>query len=230
MQPKITAIRKRTQIANTNRMMFIWVAGVSILFGFSVVGVMFLTQMLLFNEKVLSEKSRTVSTLDTNNANIPELEKNVRILNSNQALISSKSKSDDQAIQVILDALPSDVNSDALGASLQVKLLSGIDGLVLNSLVVNPVAGIESLDTTDSIVDASSATSISGNVIDFTISVNGDETALKKVLLNLESSIRTIDIINLKIESQGKSLMLKIQGRGFYEPERVVELTDKTVK
>ena len=230
MQPKVTAIRKRTQIATANRMMFVWVAGVSILFGFSVVGVMFLTQMLFFNERVLNEKNLTVQTLNTNNANIPELEEKVRILNTNKALISSKSKPDDQAIQVILDALPSVVNSDALGASLQVKLLSGIDGLILNSLLVSPVVGIESLDMNDSIVDASSAESISDNVIDFTISVNGDETALKKVLLNLESSIRTIDITNLKIESQGKSIMLKIQGRGFYEPERVVELKDKTVK
>ena len=230
MQPKVTAIRKRTQIATANRLMFVWVAGVSVIFGFSVVGVMFLSQMLLFNERVLSEKNRTVSTLNTNNANIPELQRQVRILNTNQALISSKSKPDDQAIQVILDALPSDVNSLALGASLQNKLLAGIDGLTLNSLQVSPVVGIESLDTNDSMVDASTLASNTGNAIDFTISVNGDETALKKVLLNLESSIRTIDIINLKIESQGKSLMLKLQGRGYYEPERVVKLTDKTVK
>ena len=92
MQPKVTAIRKRTQIATANRMMFVWVAGVSILFGFSVVGVMFLTQMLFFNERVLNEKNLTVQTLNTNNANIPELEEKVRILNTNKALISSKSK------------------------------------------------------------------------------------------------------------------------------------------
>ena len=230
MQLKVTAIRKRTQIATANRLMFIWVAGVSVLFGFSVVGVMFLTQMLIFNERVLSEKNLTVSILNKNNDNIPELEKQVRILNTNQALNSSKSKPDDQAVQVILDALPSDVNSLALGASLQNKLLAGIDGLTLNLLQVSPVAGIESLNTNDSMVDASSKVVNSKNEIVFSFTVNGDETALKKVLLNLESSIRTIDITNLKIESQGKSLMLKIQGRGFYEPERVVKLTEKTVK
>ena len=33
MQPKGKAIRKRTQIATANRIMFLWVAGVSVVFG-----------------------------------------------------------------------------------------------------------------------------------------------------------------------------------------------------
>ena len=50
MQPKGVAIRKRTQIAMANRAMFLWVAGVSVVFGFALVGSIFLNQMLLFNE------------------------------------------------------------------------------------------------------------------------------------------------------------------------------------
>ena len=230
MQPKGPAIRKRSQIARANRMMFLWVAGVSIVFGVSLVGVIFLTQMLFFNERVLFEKNKTVSTLEKNNSNVTLLNDNVRVLNTNQALIDSKSNSDDQAIQVILDALPSEANSLALGASLQNKLLFGIEGLTLNSLQVDQVAGIESLNMNESIVDASSGSSNSQNVITFRFSVNGNETALKKALLNLESSIRTIDIISLKIESQGATRMLTVQARAYYEPARTVQLRDKTVK
>lgn len=230
MQLKGLAIRKRTQIASANRVMFLWVAGVSVVFGISLVAVIFLTQMLFFNERVLQEKNRTIATLDMNNINITELEKQVRVLNTNQALINVKSKPDDQAVQVILDALPSDANSLALGASLQNKLLAGISGLTLNSLQVDPVIGIESLNGDISVVDASSTILDTQNEITFGFSVNGDEKALKQVLLNLEKSIRTIDVVSLKIESQGTTRMLSVQARAFYESARVVQLRDKVVK
>ena len=232
MQPKGAALRKRTQIVMANRMMFLWVAGVSVVFGFALVGAIFLTQMLLFNERVLQEKDRTVSTLKTDNSNIQALEAQIRVLDTNQALINSKAASDDQAVQVILDALPSDANSLALGASIQNKLLAGIPGLKLNSLQVDPVVGVESLTGDSSIQNASLSTSSSAlaNEITFRFSVIGDDTALKQVLLNLESSIRTIDVISLKIEGQGSASVLSVQARAFYQPERVVQLKDKTVK
>lgn len=233
MQPKDSAIRKRTQIANANRLMFTWVAGVSVIFGISVVGVMFLSQMLLFNERVLFEKAQTVKTLDANYKSVTDdngLQDQIRILDTNQALIDSKAKPEDQAIQVILDALPSDANSLALGASLQNRLLFGINGLTLNSLQVDPVVGVESLSGDSSTVDASANTTEGASEINFRFSVNGDEAALKQVLLNLESSIRTIDIISLKIESQGSSRMLSVQARAFYEPAREVILIDKVIK
>lgn len=212
MQSKVVALRKRTQIARANRVMFFWVTAVSIVLGFALVGIIFLSQMLLFNERVLQEKDRTVATLKSNNDNIKILESEIRALDTNQALIDSKARSDDQAIQVILDALPSDANSLALGASLQNKLLAGIDGLTINSLQV---------DLTSSNLQ---------NDIPFSFSVGGDEKALQQVLRNLEASIRTIDVTSLKIESQGAIRLLSVQARAFYEPARVVELKDKTVE
>ena len=230
MQPKGVAIRKRAQIALANRVMFLWVAGVSVIFGVSLVGTIFLTQMLLFNERVLSEKSRTISTLDKNNSNVKELEKQVNVLNTNQTLINAKSRPDDQPVQVILDALPSDANSLALGASLQNKLLAGIPGLTLTSLQVDPVAGIETLN--DDIVAVNNTSTLVDlqNEITFRFAVNGDESALKQVLVNLENSIRTIDVTLLKIESQGATRMLSVQGRAFYEPARDVKLKNIVVK
>lgn len=232
MQSKGTAIRKRTQIASANRVMFLWVAGISVVVGVSLVVAVFLVQMLLFNEKVLSAKSQTVSTLDTDNKNVVPLQNNEKVLNTNQALISVKAKPDDQAIQVILDALPSDANSLALGASLQNKLLAGINGLTLDSLQVDPVAGVESLNGDNSTVDSSTTSSIpnSQHEITFRFSVKGDEAALKQALVNLESSIRTINITSLKIESQGATRMMTIQGRAFYEPAIDLKLTDKVIK
>lgn len=223
MQQKGTAFRKRTQIASANKMMFLWVVGVSVVFGASVVVAMFLVQMAFFNERVLHEKDVTVSTLDSNLAVVDELESNIRVLDTNQALIDSKAKPDDDPLQVILDALPSDANSLALGASLQNKLLANVSGITLNSLQVDPVVGVETQESDGTV-------SSGDNQISFHFSVTGNATALKSVLKNLESSIRTIDIVSLKIENHGSSQTMTVQGRAYYEPAKKVELIDKVIK
>ena len=229
MQQKNAAFRKRNQIMRANRTMFLWVAGVSVIFGVALVGIIFLTQMLLFNERVLSEKDRTIATLKSNNDNIKELESQILVLDTNQSLAKLKAKSDDQSIQVILDALPAEANSSALGSSLQGKLLANIDGLTLNSIKIDPVAGIEYLQDTDSFVGSDSISEAQNNIT-FKFSVTGNESALKKALQNLEKSIRTIDVVSLKIESQGDTRVMTIDGQTFYEPKRVVQLEDKVVK
>ena len=82
MPTNVKAIRKRTQIAHANRVMFLWVVGASVIFGISVVVASFLVQMLLFNERVLTAKNQTVSTLDTDNSNIKPLQASDFIIKS----------------------------------------------------------------------------------------------------------------------------------------------------
>jgi hypothetical protein len=60
--------------------------------------------------------------------------------------------------------------------------------------------------------------------------VKGNETALKQALVNLEKSIRTIDILSLKIESQRDSRILTIDARAFYQPSLDVKLKEKVIK
>jgi len=224
------AIRKRTQIDNTNKTMFLWVAGVSVVVGISVVVSIFLGQILFFNEKVLIEKGKTISNLENNNKVVNKLKDEVKLLEQNQSLIDSKSDPTDKALQVILDALPSEANSLALGASLQNKLLFGIDGLNIESLSVEQVAGVETLIDSEATVDAS-ADSSTLNQIRFRFIVGGSPEALLNVLTNLEKSIRTIHIDTLKIEYQNPtSLNLHVEGSAYYEPFKDIKLKDTTVK
>jgi len=232
MQPKAVALRKRYQIAKENRRMFMWVAGASVLLGFAIVVSVFLVKTVLFNEKVLQEKSQTQSTLKYNNAQVDALKSEIRALDANQALIDSKAKPTDETLQVILDALPSEANSLALGASLQKKLLFGINGMTLESLQVDPVAGIESIEGDIAVVDEAQDVSeeLSSSEILFTFSISGTEDALAAALVNLEKSIRTIDVTSFKIENQGDVRLLTAQARAFYEPAVKVELKDKVIK
>ena len=225
MKPKDTAIRKRTQISKTNRIMLLWVAGASVVVGVGLVATIYLVQRLVFNEKVLAEKSNTISILEKNNKIVPDLETQIRVLDTNANLAKVKANPSDQNIQVILDALPSEANSPALGASLQYKLLAGIDGLSIESLQVNPVVGVES-DISDGVVEAEGS---GENEITFQFAVTGNQSALKQVLTNLERSIRAIEITSLRIENQGTKQLMTVQGKAFYEPARTVKLYNKVV-
>lgn len=230
IQNKGVALRKRTQIAMANKTMFVWVAGVSVLVGFALVIAIFLVQMLIFNEKILTEKDHTLKTLRSNISNIEKLKSQVRALDADANLISAKANPDDETLQVVLDALPSVANSSALGASIQQKLLAGIDSVSIDSLQPDLVIGIESL--TDSSVENASTTTSSDvqSEITFRFSVTGSDEDLKQVLLNLEKSIRTIDVISMTIQSNSDRRSLSVQGRAYYEPERIVELKDKLIK
>ena len=73
MKPNDTALRKRTQISKANKTMFIWVAIASALVSFVLVTSFFLSQKLIFNEKILTEKNHTITTLDQNNKVIADL-------------------------------------------------------------------------------------------------------------------------------------------------------------
>jgi hypothetical protein len=233
MKPNDTALRKRTQISKANRTMFLWIAGASALVGFAVVASIFLGQKLFFNEKVLYAKNKTVSVLNEDNRVVADLKTNVRVLDTNVDLAKVKATGSDQTIRVILDALPSDANSLALGASLQSKLLAGIPGLTLVSLQVDPVQGIESLTgagVVSSSSAASSAATTTDNQITFQFSVTGNQASLLQALTNLERSIRTIDITRLQIQNQGSSQVMTVQGRAFYEPAKNIVLYDKVVK
>ena len=232
MKPNDTALRKRTQISQANKVMFIWIAAASALVSFALVTSVFLGQKLFFNESVLREKNSTISILNENNKAVDKLEANVRALDANSDLAKAKANDDDQAIQVILDALPSDANSLALGASLQNKLLAGVPGLTIESLQVDPVEGIESLSSgaVQNAGASSTSASNSDNQITFRFAVSGNQDALRQALTNVERSIRTIDITNLQIENQGNSQIMTVQGRAFYEPAKTVTLYDKVVK
>jgi len=116
---------------------------------------------------------------------------------------------------------------------LQKKLLSGINGLTLESLQVNPVMGIESIEDDAAIIDEAQycirRTHDSSEIL-FSFSISGNEKALTEAFVNLEKSIRTIDVISFKIENQGNVRLLTAQARAFYEPAVKVELKDKVIK
>lgn len=212
---KTAAVRKRQQIENTNRVMFLWVAAAAAIVGITLVLSVSLIQRMTFNQKVIDAKNETVGNLRHNNEIVEELRENSRVLNTNGALLETERPEDAEPISVVLDALPAQANSSALGASLQEKLLTGV---TIDSLTVNPVAAEEG-DTEDQ----------DDGEIEFSFSVSSEDPGdIKQVLRQLELSIRTINVQALTIEQRSSTISLSVKGVAYYSPEVKVELeTDK---
>lgn len=223
-------LRKRQQIGQANRLMFLSIAGVSVVVGFSIVLIVFLGQRIWFGEKVIAEKLNTVSVLEKNLEAVPELKDNVRLLNTNEDLKSTRLKESDPALQSVLDALPAEANSTAMASSLQNRLLNNVPNIVIESLKVQPVSGIE---TTDETVALSDSTASGSNTIGFSFSVSTTYTnqdGLREVLARIEKSIRPFNITTLSVESQSSRVIMTATGVGYYVPAKTVQLTDKVVR
>lgn len=230
MAKPASALRKRQQITRANQMMFLWIAGVSVVVGFSIVLMVFLVQRIWFGERVIAEKLNTVSVLDKNLKIAADLKNNVRVLNTNQDLQATRLNDTDQALQSVLDALPADANSTAMASSLQQKLLAGVPGVTIESLKVEPVSGIEIANTSTTASDSSDPLS---NSIGFSFAVSAqvnNQDGLRQILTRIEKSIRPFNITTLTVESQGSRVVMSATGLGYYEPAQTVGLTDKVVK
>ncbi len=208
-------MKKRQVIASSNKTMFIWVAGMSAVVGVAIVLSVFLIQQIAFKTEVANELDNTASQLDKNINTAGNLIQNVQILETNSALNSVKADENEKALQVVLDALPADNNTLALGASLQQKLLDDISGLSIDSLTVEP-ANPEGSDA---------------SIMPFTLTVSANSAnSLKEMLRRLERSIRVIDIDSLTLDRNQSKYTMTIQAHAYYEPATTVELTDKVIK
>ena len=215
-----TTIKKRQQIEYTNRTVFIWVAGSAAIVGVALVLCVSLFQRLTFNQNVIGMKNQTVSTLKNNNQIVDKLRENVRVRNTSQALLDTPRLDGAEPISVVLDALPSQPNSSALGASLQKKLLRGV---AIDTLVVNPTQGENGTEQGDS---------GTAKTIDFNFKVSAASNQvnnIKNILRKLEKSIRTINVTSMQIEQQSETISLTVTGVAYYSPETKVELTTKKV-
>lgn len=208
-------LRKRQQISSANRMMFIWVAAGSGVVGIALVVSIFLVQQLVFNEKILLKKNETISALEKSKEAIEPLREQIAVRNTDQALLDSRAKDKDQALQAVIDALPDSPNTAALGASLQNVLIPG-QGLQLETLKVDPVdeEGAEGPLT-----------------FSFSVSTGrGSIGELRNLQQRLERSIRAINVSSILVENSTTKATMTVKGEAYFEPARTVELGTEMVK
>jgi hypothetical protein len=208
--------------------MFMWVAIASALISFSGVVSYFMIQKLVFNQKVIAAQEKSINIIKTNIKSADELKKNVRIVNTSAALAALKANDNDEPAQVILDALPANPNSAALGASLQGKILSKPDVRVETMSVV-PIQGVE--DDTESSTSSSSTvdSSIDYPKIQFSYTVSvpaGRADLLWTILKDMERSIRAVNVDKISIENTTTRISMKVDAEAYYQPAANLDLKD----
>lgn len=232
---KTTTQGKKKFLQKSGKNMFAWVTIASIMCSVSIVFSVILFQRIFFINKVIDEKNKTLNTLASNNHAIPSLEDAVRALNSNQDLISAKARQTDDAVQVVLDALPTDSNYPALGASFQQVLLNNKPDIEVLSLSVNQSNAAASL------VESKKIPGVYEMSFDF--SVQGSPESILDFLKYLEKSIRAIDtkkmtiyarLITTKDEKgnpvQKQANVLSISGVTYYQPVKEIKVETKEIK
>lgn len=218
-------LRKRQQIASSNKAMFIWVACASVLVAFSLVISIFLVKQILFTETVLMEKGKTVQTLKTNIETADDLDKAIKKLRANKNLTAARSSASDNNLDVVIDALPYAEDSVALGASLQKTLLTDISLEALAPQDANSTTTSGTIDLT-SIEGAGDALPIG-----FTFKVTGTSDQLEKLFERFNRSIRPMRIVSLQLESAGSGkLTASVEAVTFYQPKKDIKLGEKVVK
>lgn len=219
------ALKKRQQIDVVQRNMFIIVAVAAFVLGFAIMAIVFLSNKLAFNQRVINEKNKTLTTLTSNNRNLDDLAGEVMALQVNDALLSARLDGSD-GLRVVLDALPATGNSNALGASLKDRILA-IPGIMIES--------IDMVSTIDELSPGQFVTSTIGsgdfNSISFSFKVLGKASDLSQVLKNIEKSIRPIVVDSVKFEASSSSEqnIMTVTGHSFYEPMLQAELGKKTI-
>lgn len=212
-------VRKRSLIAKTRKTVFLWVMGASSAVGAAVVIAVMLVQAIIFNTEVIVDKNQTLKTIELNIDAVPELEANVRLLNTNKELRAVSLSEGTRPLQSILDALPADDNRLALGASLQQKIFTDIPGLTLEALSVDASSIVQGGSASDSTDDKSGVQELA-----FTATLSGDAEVLKRGLQRAERSIRALNIKSIEATGAGNTVSLQLIGSAYYLPEQNLSL------
>lgn len=208
-------IKKQQRIQQSNKQIFIWVAIASVIVGFASVGVYFLYNKIVFHTKVIQKQDETISHLDKSIKNIEDLRTEIYSLQSNQNLDALK-KENEKAIQVIIDALPADPNTLALGASIEDVLLSGVSAVRLENINISEIDS-EKIQQT--------------GVLPFKMSlVANDANALREAITRIERSIRVIDFDRVTLERTNDNFSVNIDAHAYFEPAVEIKLGKETIR
>jgi hypothetical protein len=229
----LTGVRKRQQIDNANKQMMITVAVAAAVVTVCVVLGINFVQRIIYGTKVNSALSSTAKTLDTNvNTSIKKLISNVDTLQANKNLLALRVDPNDEAVQVILDALPTVDDRVALGASLQDKILAP-SGIQIESISIDQ--GTTATTDTSSADDTSGASSDASvkptaQTIEFSLNVTGAYDQVQEFLRDLEKTIRPITVTSIRLEGTDDKLTAAVSATTYYSPRVKYALGSKEIQ
>jgi Tfp pilus assembly protein PilO len=218
-----TSKRELINKANTTTLIAAGIAAFLVVF--SLVSSKSLLSQAGYQNRVISEKKKTLKQLNSNiKARDTLVDSYEAFENTSSNIIEGNSNGtgdrDGDNAKIVLDALPSKYDFPALTASLE-KLATG-QGLAIESFT----------GSDDEVAQSTQQSSASPTPVDmaFEMKVTGGYPQLQSFISVLEHSIRPIQIQKLSVLSTDKGISEEITGKTFYQPEKVLELKAKVVK
>lgn len=209
----LTGVRKRQQIESANKQMLMWVAIAAVVVSVCFVIAINFIQRIAYQGKVNGKLGETSSTLDSSVESIENLKTEIEKLNANKNLnlanLQAKG-SDSTALQIVIDALPTEDDRTALASSLQNAILAGtsvnVEQISVESNFVATTPEVATVDgETENSGDASSMVKPEPMMINFNLSFTGSYSEIEKTLREIERTIRTISIDSLDLQGSENS-------------------------
>lgn len=220
---------KSLQIDKAQSTMLAVVVGATIITVFCLVSAKVLLGQALYQRRVINARDVSAKQLETNikNANTLSSQYNSVLIGSDSNnVIGGSNSGGDSAVppdgdngKIVLDALPTSYDFPALLTSLS-KLL-GTDGV-----------GAQSIGGADQSisVDSSPTYNPAPSNIDVTISGASTYADSKKLLTDLERSIRPFDVTHLTLSGNESSLSMSLNVTTYYQPAKTLTIPSKEIK
>ena len=222
-------LKKRQQIENAGRTMFLWVAVASVAVSICIVTAQFLFQQWTYNNRVLGAKYKAADQLKKNIANATQLQNAVNSLVSNNDLASVKTNTDDPNTKSVLDALPGAFDATAWATSLQKAILSH-SGVAIEGI---NVPSDQDQTTTGGSTGTSAATNTASPTpqeMKFDVTVSGSYDKIRNMMLDLERTIRPIKITEITLNGDDAQMTATIGGVTYYQPSKSASVKQEVVK
>ncbi len=217
--PRLTGLKKRQQIEIAGRVMFVWVAVAASALSFCAATGQYLFVRWEHNNSVLAAKQKAADTLGTNIDNAKNLIKEVDGLVADSALGAVRTNPQDPNTKSVLDALPTTFDPAALATSLQQVVLSK-SGVAIDSISVPQELDVQSEDSKKAVPQEMS----------FSFIISGSYENIKKALVDIEKTIRPINITSLNLAGSDNNLRAAIEATTYYQPPKSVEVGEESVK
>ncbi len=216
---------KHDIIDRTNSRMILMVGIATFIFVASGFAAKSLISQSLYQNRVISEKEKALSQINTNKKSLEELKKSFDSFQSQTENILGGSSTgegplDGKNASLILDALPSEYDYPGLSSSFEKILKEG-------GYTIGSIGGTE-----DPTLAANSepARSITPTEIPYAFTVRTDVEGMKKLLGTLERSIRPMYVDSMQIQVGDNILQARVGLHTFFTQTKTFDLGSKEIK
>lgn len=212
-----TVIGDAPRIPGFDMRAFVWCVVACLVVPSAVAVSQFLIGEAAANNVTISAKASVNKVLKQDVANAKTMKANVDKLLADKSLASLRAGEGDNNFRVVLDALPTSGDPAAFAASLQNVLLKR-SGVTITKLTAKDA-------------DAWRIKTVgSPQRLSFAVEVSGNAASIKSALVDIEKSIRPVQVTAVAVTDDGVKATARISGVTYYLPEKTLQLKVREVK